>query len=323
MGLYANIVSTTKEIKQIRTFVEGIAKDIKSIWTFVEGQRKLIYPSNNLIVNLSGASKYEDDAVWPAGKYRIEIAPGVGYNATNLFPGVTQTAISRMNHIETIDQPFIVRAYCGGNASAAGIGTNPYSGTFKVNGRANNVHENGIDVNHIFGAGGGNSYNEVVSLSDSWVGGGPNCLGNGSTEYGTGVATGYVYGGAGSCLHLIPVGGTFGTDFIRAYHVAPQQDSGEGSAYGGAQAGYYNNVGTSWFTRGGNSPYGNGGTTQSAAGAGIGAGGKTISVTEQGITYNQTIGAGAYFNGSMWVDEPGNIGSNGSSYIRITYLGEN
>ena len=144
--------------------------------------------------------------------------------------------------------------------------------------------------------------------------GGANCLGNGNLmrwgTYGSHFAS-----GAGSCLHILPVGGSFGTDYLRAYHAAPI--AGAGSAYGGGGI-----EGTSvgekpggWFTRGGNSPYGNGATTLGGAGQGIGCGGLKIN--------NSLCGAGAYFNGTSWIDCHGTIPepSAQSSYIRITYLG--
>jgi hypothetical protein len=46
-----------------------------------------------------------------------------------------------------------------------------------------------------------------------------------------------------------------------------------------------------------------------------------VTVTEQGVTYSCVLGAGAYFNGSTWVDVPGKKTNTGSSYIRVTYLG--
>lgn len=283
---------------------------------------------NEVIVNLSGSSKYETNTKFAPGRYRVEVAPGGSDDGYN--DGLTR--VTNMNHVETINQPFIVRAYCGGNATSGSVGTNPYSGPFKVNGASAGTRANGIDVNHIFGAGGGNGNQYAAYLGDSFVSGGPNCLGNGetSTLWGT-----YLYGHAGSCCHLLPTNGVFGTNYLRAYHCSPVGSglaqypyTAPGGAYGGGAGGSRTDVGGgySWSYRGGNSPYGNGGAAVTSlyvsAGTGIGAGGKTVYGTIHGVTADWVIGAGAYYNGSQWIDEPGNLTNTGSSYIRITYLGQ-
>jgi hypothetical protein len=286
--------------------------------------------SGYVVLNLSGAQKFEEDTVFPAGKYKIEIAPGAyGYNHN--YYGSGHYYIANMVHMETITEPFFIRAYCGssGNFNNQTAGVNLYSGAFKVNGIdarliSRDYYPNGVDVNHIFGAGGGNSryYNSSseTGAGTSW-GGGPNCLGNGNIEcysdYGTGNQN--AWGGAGSCLHLIPVGGIFGTNYLRAYHLAPLATH-NGSAYGGGQG---NKV--RWGSRGGNSPYGNGSQDEYSRGVwtfpdtGIGGGNKNI-LRPDTLFYGSP---GAYFNGFVWVDEPGFIPDTGnnSSYIRITYLG--
>lgn len=285
---------------------------------------------DNVIVNLSGAQKFEEDTVFFPGRYRIELAPGKSYNLFNIFDD-TKSFVSNMNHVENITQHFIIRAYCGSNGSNGSVGINQYMGIFKVNGVNSPSHNAPIDVTHIFGAGGGNGNSQLASPLNlnQYVSGGPNCLGDGPIQgndiFGNG------YGGAGSCLHLIPVGGVFGTDYIRAYHASPVSGA-PGSAYGGA-AGvcYYTQQGGgfSWGTRGGNSPYGNGGTTDNlevtgitcTEGTGIGAGGKTANINVNGTNIKAILGAGAYFNGTTWIDEPGNTTNTGSSYIRVTYLG--
>lgn len=276
---------------------------------------------DNTIVNLSGASKFEQNIVFVPGRYRIELAPGKSRQFVGTEPEKTQTYVSNMDYIENITEPFIVRAYCGSNATNKSVGTNPYVGEFKVNGVNGPSHAAPIDVNHIFGAGGGNGNNYGVYLGNARVSGGANCLGNGAVEPNEIFGTSYY--GAGSCLHLLPVGGVFGTDYIRAYHAAPLSGA-PGSAYGGAAGVKYftsQGGGSSWGTRGGNSPYGSGGPTGDTSslmpdptpGTGIGAGGKIIS----GVV----VGAGAYFNGTIWIDAPGNTTNTGSSYIRVTYLG--
>ena len=273
-----------------------------------------------VIVNLAGAQKFEEDTVFVPGRYKIEIAqgssiPSDGISNTPFVEHIEIISKPYMEHIETISEPFIVRAYCGGNATSSGVGTNPYSGPFKVNGKTSLTHQPGIDVNHIFGAGGGNGYRNDSPIDKHILGGG-NCLGNGTGDSVFDV----FYGGAGSCLHLLPVGGVFGTDYLRAYHIC---GAGNGSAYGGAAGAVVTYaVEGYWATRGGNSPYGNGGpgsTTgnyPAASGSGIGSA-RYVLVDGHYGRYN----AGAYFNGTIWIDEPGINTRNDSSYIRITYLG--
>lgn len=275
-----------------------------------------------VIVNLSGAQKFEEDTVFVPGKYRIEVAPGHGS-----FPDDYGLGISIVNMIyeEEINEPFIVRAYCGGNPTSDSVGINPYSGPFKVNGKTAGTQGAGTDVNHIFGAGAGSEHTSAAYLYENYAGGGGNCLGNGATRTGTGLSSGTEYYGAGSCLHLLPVGGIFGTDYIRAYHAAPYAGV-LGGAYGGGQAGVYSNVGGDWAYRGGNSPYGNGGSVSTdlntRAGKGIGGGGKPHTIPVGDTTVTIGVPGGAYFNGANWIDVPGYVQTNPfRSRIRITYLG--
>lgn len=273
---------------------------------------------NEVIVNLTGSSKYEANTKFIPGRYRVEVAPGKNRWA-NSDLDVSNSYVSNMNHTETLTEPFQIKAYCGSNATTSSPGTNPYSGAFKVNGQTNSGSA-GTDVNHIFGTNGGNSYFGMAWSSQYILGSSGNCLGNGG--YSTDPMLGIVqYGGAGSCCHLLPINGTFGTNYLRAYHTcATSTGGGNGSAYGGAGTGPGPNQGfaTNWYTRGGNTPYGNGATAESSAGTGIGNGKACVYELADKTSY----GAGAYYNGSQWVDEPGNGTNTGSSYIKITYLGQ-
>lgn len=270
---------------------------------------------NPVVVNLSGAQKFEENTVFVPGRYRIEVAPGGYYSSTGT--SVQTSGASYFNYEESITIPFIVRAYCGSNASVSSIGINPYSGVFKVNGLTTDTQTNGIDVNHIFGAGGGNAKTSGI-LGSQYRGGG-NCLGNGSKDHYT-FGNSDVYFGAGSCLHILPVDGTFGTDFIRAYHAAPYAGIC-GGAYGGGAAGPYGDD-VVWTYRGGNSPYGNGGNSNRAKGDGVGGGGTLKQYTTQsGTIARMYVAGGAYFNGINWIDVPGNPLNTVTSIIRITYLG--
>lgn len=275
------------------------------------------YWEGTVLVNLSGAQKFEQNTVFFPGRYRIEVAPGRSMVAGEQL-NAPQTGVANMNHIENIRVPFLVRAYCGGNATTSSPGVNLYSGPFKVNAVQNPSRVAGIDVNHIFGAGGGNVCFGQGFSDQVLMGGGGNCLGNGASA--PQPYSGTMFSGAGSCLHIMPVDGIFGTNYLRAYHTcSTSPGGGNGSAYGGAGTGPGPNQGfaNNWFTRGGNSLYGTGAVTESSSGTGVGNG--------IGWQFNldsvPRIGAGAYFNGTIWVDEPGNSTNTGSSYIRITYLG--
>lgn len=273
------------------------------------------YWDNTVVVNLSGAQKFDDNTIFPPGKYRIEIAPGMRY-----YSGGSLDAQINMSYDESITVPFIIRAYCGSDATSSAPGTNPYSGVFKVNQidarNVTSVPQVGEDVTHIFGAGAGNEYWQNGSNLYRRAGG-ANCLGNGNVEGATGSNVDW-YGGAGSCLHLMPVGGIFGVDYIRAYHASPTSFCTAGAYGGGGCSGAHS-------SRGGNSPYGNGATALTDQNTGIGGGNKQIYDGPGG--YKLYSAAGAYFNGSMWIDAPGNIFAfynnvrAASSYIRITYLG--
>lgn len=275
------------------------------------------YWNGTVLVDLHGAAAFEEDTRFFPGHYRIELAPGrIALPTSGMLSGATVALRTvTMSYDETLYDYFKVRAYCGANSEDGGL--NPYSGPFKVD-MASNVSSStpGIDVNHIFGAGGGNSHEKFKYTGPDGSHtsvvtrlGGPNCLGGGIV--------------GGSCLHLMPLDGVFGTDYFRAYHAAPTMPAyyGHGSAYGGAKAGAYNTgsgYSGQWFTRGGDSPYGTGGRTIGEVGTGIGAA-KT------------NAGGAAYFNGSEWVDVPSTVKvidattspwtRGPGSYIKITYLG--
>lgn len=219
-----------------------------------------------------------------------------------------------------VSQPFIIRGYCGGSSSYSYnthikvVGTNPYTGAFKVNGQTTKTAI--TPVTHIFGNAGscGASFNEPSS---------GNCLGNGAT------VSDYV-SAAGSCLHIMPVNGVFGTDYYYAFHTTGAAGGrflqttthgttngggygGSGGAYGGGASGNLepNSGGTVYSSvAGGSTPYGNGGAGVSGSnpaisgnnGTGIGHGyAGIISGSASHVSVSQTPhGAAAFFNGTGW-----------------------
>ena len=296
---------------------------------------------NPVIVNLSGAQKFEEDTVFVPGKYRIEVAPGISSDVIKTSASDVRSGFMFFDKTEVITEPFIVRAYCGSSALDSLVpGTNPYSGAFKVDAvdartLSPSYRPNGIDVNHIFGAGGGNAHAEAYATiaghnlaTNAYYGGGGNCLGNGSVNYFNYAGNFGYASGAGSCLHLMPVGGVFGTNYLRAYHINGHQGFGAfGGVYGAGASPYayvYYGAGSEshWYTRGGNSPYGTGGTAWGENGGGLGGG------TFFGATVSDVGSCScAYFNGNTWNSDGTrvNVKENGvivpNSYIRITFLG--
>lgn len=267
----------------------------------------------NPIVNLSGNQKFDDPTVFIPGVYSVDVQAGAG--SSGGYAGRIQKEIE-------VTSPFIVRAYCGSKGSSSVEGRNPYSGTFKVN-AIGPQDENGVPaVTHIFGNRGSCSkgyFGKLIVMADYCSG---NCLGNGIRHSGSSL-------GAGSCLHLLPVGGVFGTDYLFAFHCTTNRygysgggGGGGGSAYGGAGSGgvYVNDYSLTSYA-GGSTPYGSGGAgvTSSApglhpgnngSGPGYGYGG--------GVSPN---GCGAWFNGTTWVDSR-DVGGNGEDgHIIIKYIG--
>ena len=282
---------------------------------YVRIYKSNILPEPTVVLNLNGAQQYVEDTVYPAGKYRVTVQAG------SCYPADATYASSKITQIIDVSSPFVIRAYCGSSATSTSGGINPYSGNFKVNGRTDNTAI--TTVNHIFGnAGscfvisGAASYSKAILYSSG------NCLGNGG--YLSSKSSGI---GAGSCLHLMPVGGTFGTDYLFAFHCAAGTygSAGGGSAYGGAGSGQAFSGGTAAGTAtviaGGSTPYGTGGAGHSVtraqengyngSGIGYGYGG--------GISGN---GAGAWFDGTTWNDSR-TIGAPGEQgQILIEYYEE-
>lgn len=281
---------------------------------------------DNTIVNLSGAQKFEEDTVFPAGRYSVDVQAG---SSRNLFASEGYFS-GRVDTIITINSEFIIRAYCGGKTypnsdySAWIVGTNPYSGAFKVNPQT--TYGPVDDVSHIFGNCGsmgiGGDESSVKYISSG------NCLSDGA---GAALSLSSEGIGAGSCLHIMPIGGVFGTDYLFAFHTASASGlGGGGSVYGGAGSGFargYRVDHAQSSYSGGNTPYGNGGNGVTSyryqypvngnTGSGIGAG------QGGGPSYdaNNRIGAAAWFNGIVWVNSGQHGGAGEDGHIIIKYLG--
>lgn len=287
-----------------------------------------------VVINLLGAQSFVQDTIFPKGKYRVDVVAGATFDGIGWDQPMSVSSkkgVGGKVYTEvTMEVPFIIRAYCGSKGNYGVGGTNPYSGPFKVN--ALYSESNVPAVNHIFGNRGGSA--SVSGQSLQFPGSG-NCLGDG---VGVNSNSSEKWGiGAGSCLHFLPVGGTFGTDYLFVAHCAPAAIgwngspmciAGCGSAYGGAAAGAaaYRNY-TCYTWNGGATPYGSGGNAvqhqtsgdySAASGTGIGAG--KCWLNSYGLITSPTRGAAACFQDGVWVNSDlyGNVDEDG--HIIVTFI---
>lgn len=349
MAIQTKIVSATKEIEQIVTSVGGVTKDIRLVCANINGTNKVLWQKNPLL-SLNGGEKYEENAVWKPGRYKILVQSG-GTKHTNMItsqrpdPVIVEIPGAIIEKEITITQPFIIRAYCGGGSISQDenqilgiapyvvLGTNPYSGTFKVNGW--NDTNNAPSANSsIFGNAGG--MGAAMSALDYYSSG--NCLGDGVSRVLTQTAAATA---AGSCLHIMPADGVFGTDYYYAFHTtgAAMVNGASGGAYGGGAGGccIYATVSVApaiTSQAGGDSGGGVGGAAVSRASGqqnfvsgndGVGAGhGYATKGTGAGIAVNYTQyphGAGAFFNGTSWEDITTTASGYADGKITIEFLG--
>lgn len=286
-----------------------------------------------VLVNLSGSQSFVANTVFPKGVYRIDVVAGATFDGSGVDRPIpfSQGVGGKVYTEVTMEIPFIIRAYCGSKGNYGIGGTNPYSGPFKVN--ALYSESNVPAVNHIFGNRGGSA---SISGQTAQFPGSGNCLGDG---VGVNSNSNEKWGiGAGSCLHFLPVGGTFGTDYLFAAHCAPAAIgwngsprcvAGCGSAYGGAAAGaaFYTSY-TCYGWNGGSTPYGSGGQTvlhkysgdiSAASGQGLGAG--KCWLNTNGTMVSPTRGAAACFQNGVWANSDlyGNVDEDG--HIIVTFIG--
>lgn len=276
---------------------------------------------DNDIVNLVGGGSFTQNTVFRPGKYSVDVQAGSSYVEENTTLIIGKPALIKKEI--SITQPFIVRAYCGSSGTATAGGMNPYSGSFKVN--ANTTHDAVPGVSHIFGNTGSTAYVNMGIVSSTIHCSTGNCLGDGTY-------IGNTSSGAGSCLHIMPANGTFGTDYLFAFHCVAGTimntnglGGGVGSAYGGAGSGsvyvYTSIAQKAQSYDGGSTPYGAGGkgvetTTlgeyklgNNGSGPGYGYGGG------HGVD-----GGGAWFDGEQWLDSR-TVGEHGTDgHIILKYL---
>ena len=269
------------------------------------------YKPGTLLVNLSGASLFEKDTIFAPGEYSVEVEAG-GF------------ATGRVAKTIKIYEPFIIRAYCGSDGDYVNKkpGRNPYQGEFKVNPFTGSGQP--PYVNHIFGNAGGRSTFYDALFDTYYLCGGGNCLADGILVEGGWVYTVY---GAGSCLHILPVGGVFGKDYLFAAHTC---SNGNGSAHGGAGSGWASDSTKAGKrltgSAGGSTPYGQGGAAVTSPGSrddknfiygnngsGVGAG--------SGGGRSDAKSSSAYFYNGEWRDSDSGSGVNNEGIIKIKFVG--
>jgi len=313
MGIYAKVVSVQKEIKEIKTLVNNNTKNIAYVMSAVDGIQKMIFPDDGAIVTLYGSAKFDKNTIFPAGRYSIDVQAG-GCFWTSSDSETLSKKGGRVQQEIQIAHDFIVRAYSGSNGdSNYAYGTNPYSGGFKVNGMS--ALGTPPAVNHIFGNAG--SVGTLGTYQPASCASSGNCLGNGVELLACG-------SGAGSCLHIMPIDGVFGTDYYFAFHTTGSGSipllsgyGGSGGAYGGGASGgsYMVQGGGVSTSNGGSTPYGSGGAgvpkgnAMGNNGGGIGGG------------RADGHGAAAWFNGTEWQTSTGLGGPGETGHIIVKYLG--
>lgn len=99
VGVYSKVVSTTKRVDSIHTFIGGVRKEITSAWTFVGGVRKQVFPSSEYyseIYSKTNAGSYSQSLTY--GKYKIVIS-GAGGSGSAIARNTTSRVT--INYIQS------------------------------------------------------------------------------------------------------------------------------------------------------------------------------------------------------------------------------
>lgn len=138
----------------------------------------------------------------------------------------------------------------------------------------------------------------------------------------------------GSACHFVPVGGVFGSDYLRCFHCGAPASGvyGGAGAYGGGAGGRgakTRNGSTGSFTdrtgqegiSGAGGSGGTGGTGTKDGNAGAGNNGNPGSSGVGIGAGTSTMGGVAYFDGKNWIQPARGKNTTGDAFIKITYLG--
>ncbi|MBO5704946.1 MAG: hypothetical protein J6R99_02920 [Alphaproteobacteria bacterium] len=226
MGVYSKVVSTSKPINRIRTFVAGVAKDITSAWVFVNGVRKQVFPTTEIWTEVySKTTSGSFSQSFGFGKYKVVLsgaggsgglsakstsgnAPLAGAGSAgekkefyfNVSEDDSQTVAGKIgahasaSHIRLQDN--IAESGTPGTGYASGTSGETESGIREAGvagsgGGSSNATVDG--VNHI-AKGGNGGYARPTLTSDSLTGG---VGGSGGVSSGTGAA-----GGSGKAEYI-------------------------------------------------------------------------------------------------------------------------
>ena len=296
-NIFLGLSGVARKVGSMYVGVDGVARKVKAAYVGVDGGAKLFFGGeyvpavNEVVEQCSYGGNIISEVVYPAGRYRVEIA---GYPSQ--YPTVADST-NCFTYDASVTQPFIIRGYCGDTTSIQALGL------------AYDIASNG----GIFGGGGGQDARASTVYEP---------YGNSLSEY-------------GAVCHFMPVGGTFGTDYLWCFHCAP---SPKGGAYGGGAGGFggrYSTAGGATVTTPRDRRGGTGGTGAGGTG-GTGGYGTVDGNRGYGPTQGNPgdpgsgIGAGtsskggvAVYNGLHWLEPTRSNVSRSSSYIRVTYLGTN
>lgn len=136
-GIYSKVVSTTRQIDSIHTFINGVRTDIKTGWVFVNGVRKQVFPSTETYTQVySKTTGGNYSTTLGYGKYKIVISGGGG-SGSSVALRKTGSVQSRTQYggsageLKTImiDVPYGQTWSFSGTVGTGGKGSSTYAGT--------------------------------------------------------------------------------------------------------------------------------------------------------------------------------------------------
>lgn len=286
------------KVEKMLIGVDGVARNVRAAYIGVDGQAKLFF---------GGYYKPTENEVL------VRLNIGEYYNADTVFPAGIYRVDIYEGHVPSstnptvgfyrelrVSEPFQIFAFVSSNALTSFI---------------TNLGVDGVGT--IFGGRGGKSAGITVP-SDS------------VKPFSAGVLN-----PGGSVCHFIPRNGTFGTDYLHCFQIAPRGSAyyGGSGAYGGGAGGrgsrayavsgqYLNSTGQTGIAgAGGAGGAGGTGTTNGQTGNGWnGRAGSSGSGSGYGTALN---GGAAEYGSGAWVRKTTTNATSVDSYIKVTYLRQN
>ena len=260
-GIYSKIVSTTRQIDSIHTFINGARTDIKTGWVFVNGVRKQVFPSAETYTQVySKTTGGNYSTTLGYGRYKIVVSGGGG-SGSSVAIRKTGSIQSRTQYggsageLKTImiDVPYGQTWTFSGTVGTGGSGSHTYAGT-----SAHSQSAGAAGTGYANGTQGSTRYFMVanypgVDSSDAGWGAMAGGSGGGSTSlFVNGVSNSVARGGNGGSASL--------------YNAGPMGYVGTQSVSGGTggSGGISNGTGAA----GGAASYGAGSNSGNTSGAG-------------------------------------------------------